>query len=451
MSQYTVTNGNNSGSGSLREGLADNTVTEIIFDPLVTLVTLAGMNNELIINRSLTITGSGMGEVEITQTGGPFASNARIFRITNGATVTISGLTISNGTAVPAGAGIQVEASSNLSLDHCIVTDNNITSLNPGSGGGIYITGDSSLTVSYCIISSNSATSGGGIYCNTNCTCIIKNSLFYNNSISTSGSALFFQPSTNGSIYNSTFSNNNGSGGIATNGTVTIINSTIANNITNSSGGGIYQISGTCSIGNCIIANNTSTTTSNDDVFGTFNSLGYNIIGNSNGSSSFTGPGDITDVDPMLGSLGFYGGPTQTISLSEGSPALNAGDYTLLPIDERVWDQRDEPFYRVSNDQIDIGAFEDQSFICYSGKSKVLTRNTLTNVVGELNAEDVVSDLHEVYDVLNQCFIPVKFNIVTRKINRFMLIKTDTIGPGQPFEGFYVTSGHKLLINGKKN
>lgn len=96
---------------------------------------------------------------------------------------------------------------------------------------------------------------------------------------------------------------------------------------------------------------------------------------------------------------------------------------------------------------MDIGAFEDQSFICFSGRSKVLTRNVVTNVVKEINAEDVVSELHEVYDIINQEFVPVKFNIITRKTTRFMLIKAHTLEVNQPFEDFYVTSGHKLLIN----
>lgn len=41
-----------------------------------------------------------------------------------------------------------------------------------------------------------------------------------------------------------------------------------------------------------------------------------------------------------------------------------------------------------------------------------------------------------------------KYNVVTGPVSRFMKIKKDMMGPNQPNKDFYVTTGHKLLVNG---
>ena len=46
-----------------------------------------------------------------------------------------------------------------------------------------------------------------------------------------------------------------------------------------------------------------------------------NAGGLSNGSN-----GNIVGVNPLLSALGNYGGPTQTMALLPGSPAIDAGD-----------------------------------------------------------------------------------------------------------------------------
>lgn len=447
---YTVMNGSDSDPDSLRDCLSKPDVTNISFDPSVTLITLT--SGELVIDKSVTITGVGMGGIEITRVG---PTNFRIFHIINNATVIMTGLTISNGNIISgSGSGILIETNVNLALDHCVVSGN---VSNNGQGGGIMLSPGSSLTVSYCLITSNIAQNGGGLYSNSPFPFTIRNSLISNNSAFNIGGGGIFVNSA-GYIYNSTFTGNAATGSGTGSGfggalfirsNLTMINITISNNYSGGIAGGIYRNSGTCSVGNTIVANNTGSPIYYD-VFGIFNSLGYNLIGNSDGSSRFGAPGDLLDIDPMLGTLGFYGGPTQTIPLLAESPALGAGNYSLLPIEDNQWDQRGSPFYRRSNDQIDIGAFQDQSFICYHGKSKILVRDSSTNVVSEINAEDVFSEKHEVYDVLKQCFVPVKFNIITRKTTRFILIKAHSINENVPFEDFYITSGHKILINGEK-
>ena len=64
-------------------------------------------------------------------------------------------------------------------------------------------------------------------------------------------------------------------------------------------------------------------------------------------------------LNPHLGSLANKGGPTQTLALLSGSPALNAGDNSAQSV-TGPYDQRGNGFARVVNGAIDIGAFEVQ-------------------------------------------------------------------------------------------
>ena len=116
---------------------------------------------------------------------------------------------------------------------------------------------------------------------------------------------------------------------------------------------------------NSIIAGNTNTdvdTVGNGD--NSFQSNGFNLIGDGNATSAFNQSGDqvIGDASPGLDTLKDNGGPTQTIALLAGSPAIDKGNSTLST------DQRGEP--RPFNDpgippasggnNSDIGAFERQ-------------------------------------------------------------------------------------------
>jgi hypothetical protein len=122
-------------------------------------------------------------------------------------------------------------------------------------------------------------------------------------------------------------------------GTVWIYHSTIAYNEAYgdfpSFPGGIYNLYGSLHLQNSVVAMNF-----NGDVYGAIHSGGHNIIGG----------------NPLLGPLQDNGGPTQTIALLPGSPAIDAGDNTGAP----EWDQRGPSFLRVVNGTVDIGAFEVQ-------------------------------------------------------------------------------------------
>jgi len=126
--------------------------------------------------------------------------------------------------------------------------------------------------------------------------------------------------------------------------------------------GGIYNNDGTQSVTNCrntIIAGNTGS--GSPDVSGSLTSQGHNLIGDGSGGSGFVATDLVgtsaSPVDPKLGPLQDNGGPTQTMALLPGSPAIDAGDNAFAP---GPYDQRGPGFPRVVNGKIDIGAFEVQ-------------------------------------------------------------------------------------------
>lgn len=89
-------------------------------------------------------------------------------------------------------------------------------------------------------------------------------------------------------------------------------------------------------------------------------------------------------------------------------------------------------------------------FVCFSGKSKIYSKNIITNEITNVNASEIFSNIHQVYSINDQKFIPIKYNIVNGPTIRYMLIKRDALGENQPSEDLYITSGHKIMINGKE-
>lgn len=120
-------------------------------------------------------------------------------------------------------------------------------------------------------------------------------------------------------------------------------------------GGGLCNESGAV-VGcvNTLVALNTGTS---PDVFGAFASLGHNLIGATNDSTGFVSAGDrvgslTAPLAPQIGPPGNNGGPTLTMALLPGSPALEAGTAAGAP----ATDQRGVA--RPQGCAVDIGAFE---------------------------------------------------------------------------------------------
>src|SRR5262249_34961169 len=97
------------------------------------------------------------------------------------------------------------------------------------------------------------------------------------------------------------------------------------------------------------------------DVSGAFVSGGYNLIGVTNDSTGFGDVGDQLNANPLLGPLGNYGGPTPTMALRSGSPAIDKGASFGYATDQRGF-ARPVDDASVGNasggDGADIGAFE---------------------------------------------------------------------------------------------
>ena len=148
-------------------------------------------------------------------------------------------------------------------------------------------------------------------------------------------------------------------GGIYNSGSATLTASTITRNSA-TTGGGVYNTSDFGAV-NTIFAGNIATTNA-PDYYGSFSSEGYNLIGNDAGSFGFFAGFDNdlvgnsnAPINPLIAPLANNGGPTLTVALLPGSPAIGAGDDGLVFMGITT-DQRGFP--RESYGHVDIGAYE---------------------------------------------------------------------------------------------
>ncbi len=309
-------------------------------------------------------------------------NRSKLFQINSGANVTL-------GSAVLVAPGLTLEAAEptfgaisnagTLTVLNCTFTGN----VADVAGGAIYNTG--TLTVSNGTFSNDSAGVGGGAIDNAGGVVMVTGCTFSDNSAGLTGGAIDNEVGTL-IVANSTITSNTApSGGAIWNqGTMALTNCTISGNSAQG-GGGIYNLEtprlASTTLANTIVAANSATGSpgSGSDVFGAVRSEGYNLIGNTAGSSGWVST-DLQDVNPLLAPLGNYGGPTQTMALLPGSPAIGAGNVASItnpPFSGPPYtDQRGDP--RLTNGTVDIGAFESHGFtITYSsGRFQAATVNT---------------------------------------------------------------------------
>jgi hypothetical protein len=442
-----VINNNDSGTGSLRQAILDNNG-------------LGGGNAIYFSNNvvgTITLTSGSLVMIAPGQVIGPGARvlavsgnhNGRIFDIRDGPT-SISGLTIRDGLVVgTAGAAGQpgfdergggIYTQETLLLSNCVVLSNNVIggmggTANFGSGGnggkalggGLYNAG-ANMTLVSCSFDGNSCTGGqggnaanasagfggnglggavstfggtinliacelmnglakggdggvgdpsgiggqgygGGLYSES--TLNVLNSTVGGNTASAGGGAgpgggiggggysFTTWAFTNCTIANNTATGSSfdSGGGLHNQGTLTIMNSTIAGNQADYGGG----LDGNATVGNTILAGNTATSDGADGT-GTINSYDYNLIQTFAGLSIV---GSTTHVligaNPLLGPLTNNGGPTRTLALHAGSPAIDQGK-NFGPATDQRGAPRPFDFASLSNvsggDGSDIGAVE---------------------------------------------------------------------------------------------
>ena len=407
LATFNVSNTNDSGAGSLRQAIIDanNTVgTDTINLPSGTY-TLLGPNGEdaaasgdLDITDDVIIAGAGAATTIVDGNG-----IDRVFHTHGTSDVTIGGITIQDG-ASAGGAGVRVDDSSILNLNNAIVSNNagadegggfhvhgtlnldgvllsnnsanrgggiyfhgadggsltNVTisghTVSGGNGGGIW--NDSTITVTSSTINGNSAVSGGGIY--NEGTIDISSSTVNGNMADTGAGIYNDTSSTSLTFTNATVSGNTATsagGGLYTEKSVTMVNSTFTLNSADSGGGIRTQTgAGTVDLLNTIVAGNTAIS-ANPDLQGNFTTSGFNLIGDGTGQSDLVngvsndqvGSGG-SPINAMLVALADNGGLTQTHALLAGSPARNAGTAAGAPaVDQRGVTRDATP---------DIGAFE---------------------------------------------------------------------------------------------
>jgi len=289
----------------------------------------------------------------------PGTPSFRIFEIAYARiTVNISGVTIANGLTqfdAPGGGvggGILNMPEATLNLRNVAVSGNKTGAgghSSGGSGGGIFNEG--TMTIINSTISGNQTgatvswggSGGAGIYHRWGTMTIV-----------------------NSTISGNTTGKNGDGGGIYNNSTLTIVNSTISGNQTGatSGGGGGVRNCATANVTNTIIAGNLlGAGGEGPDFFGDLTSQDYNLIGNT-ASTVITGATahNIINQSASLGPLANNGGPTQTMALLPGSPAINAGNNAAITnppfIGPPFTDQRGSGFDRILNGTVDIGAFE---------------------------------------------------------------------------------------------
>jgi hypothetical protein len=372
-STFTVMNTSDSGAGSLRQAILDANAAAgpdvINFDPAAfgTPSTIGLLNSLPDITDDLTINGPTAARLTISGD-----ENVRILSVSAG-DVTLSDLTLTNGVARGAdgadagftgdgGDGGAGEGGA-IFIGGGTVTLNNSTLANnvaQGGSGGNGFTGGGG---------DGGAGEGGAIYVAAG-SVTLNNSTLANNAAQGGSAGI-------GSPLGRMAEGGDGLGGaISVNGgaSATLLNSTLSGNIVvagqnfgifltgpSAQGGGLYS-NGTVTLTNSIVGGNTLAdgTTPSDLAGGADVSAAssHNLIGPGGAGGLADGVnGNIVVASAAalgLGALGDHGGPTQTVSLLTGSPAIDAADPSLAPAtDQRGLGRVGLP---------DIGAFEVQKF-----------------------------------------------------------------------------------------
>ena len=276
-----------------------------------------------------------------------------VFDVIGSYTVTISGLTIEDGNSL-LGGGIDNDGG-NVTVTDSTLSGNSATPLEGNGfafGGGI-VSDFGTLTVTDSTLSGNSVSTpgctssclagGGGIYQEGGTVTITDSTLSGNSASSTSGC-------TSDCVVEGGGVFNNG-------GTLTVTNSTLSGNSASTSGctniceaegGGIHD-DGAEIIGATIVANSTG---GNCDSPVTTD-LGYNLEDDAGASCGFSSADyDVVGQNPDLGPLQGNGGPTQTMALQTGSPAIGlVNSATLCASPDQRGSTRPSPF-------CDSGAYE---------------------------------------------------------------------------------------------
>jgi hypothetical protein len=280
LSTFTVIDLGDAGSGSGLQGdlrycidTANSNAdpsNQIVFQPGLT-GTITLTQGPLTISKDLEI--DGPGPDALTVSGNHQSGVFSIPADPGGQNVTISGLTIADGTGVQNRGGGIFSDQVTVTLSNCTVTGNAVDT--SGFGGGIYLNGGT-VTLNSCMVSANTSGGGGGGIYNNFGTLIVNASTVSGNTSGASGGGILSigshlgQPDAMVTITSSLIADNSSApggfnvGGVDINGPVTITDSTISGN-TGYWGGGISLLGSLthqtiATISGCAIFGNTAST-----------------------------------------------------------------------------------------------------------------------------------------------------------------------------------------------
>jgi len=371
---------------------------------------------------SLTIQGAGSGSTKIDASG-LAPDTERAIKVLSGATATISGLTITGGNA-----SIRTKAPSNehngggiRTLGTLTVTDSTISGNQAFDAGG-GIEDDGSLTVRNSTVSGNTASSGdgGGIRVLNPAMLNVSDSTISGNSSAANGGGVAVGGTA--TIARSTVSGNTSSavgGGVGvtptfgvfgivdSQGALTLSNSTVTGNTATTNGGGVGNFGSSTLVSDTLTSNSapTGANLSSEVVPGqtpgsvmtsfentivsspqmgancsnvtgsSLTSKGFDLEDDAAKSCGFTQSTDPPAADPKLGPLADNGGPTKTLALTAGSPAIDHGTVDgLAPAP--LTDQRGVS--RPIGPKADIGAFELALPTAVTGAASNITQSGAT-------------------------------------------------------------------------
>ena len=278
------------GPCSLREAAnqADADTGDTIVVPVGTYG-LDSMLGAILLQSPMTITGAGAPSTLIDG-----QDTSGILHVASGAAVSVTGVTLENGHSAASGGAALVESGSSLTLSDCTLASNRAVN----SGGAIEDQG--AVTVQDCMLFANAAASVGGAIDATSATnpmLSVSDSTIVGNSGMTAGGGLALSASTS---------------------PITVDGDTIDGNFGHS-GGDVSVTAALPQFENTIVADAQGSANCDVPVV----SLGHNLEDAT--SCGFTAAGDLSGVDPELGPREDNGGPTETMALLSGSPAINAG------------------------------------------------------------------------------------------------------------------------------
>ncbi|MBK1640402.1 hypothetical protein CKO12_00585 [Chromatium okenii] len=444
---FTVNNIDDSSVGSLRDKITNASAGDTIsFDPRLVGQTIT-LASQITINKFLTIDGSGASGLIIKG-----ASGDRVFYVNEWMSLRIKFLTLESvgsrsiqggviytkGNGVlelenctiqntTSNAGAIYNTSSDLYLSDCTLQYNtasfgagvfndsgtvritNSTLKSNGSsaagtgGGAIKNNAAGTVTIINSTLSGNQADIGGGIF-NEGALSVENSTFSENKAINVSnqeGGAIYNESGATATVINSTFSANTAGwigGAISNVGTLTIKNSTFAENVatssTSSKGGGIYNgTGGNLTVANSIISGNSIYSTNISPEIhnsGIVTVQGKNVIGFNGGfgvdsitlnaSTCFT-PSSGAALTTLIGALQNNGGFTFTRAPVSGGLAHNTGDNALAS--GLSFDQRG--FSRILDSTVDIGAVEIDSVSSVNLSVTTIGSGTVTSNVGGIN------------------------------------------------------------------